>query len=67
MFMLFQKDHYIDILRKTEQRAKLKALEELGRSNPQPAMVSTRDLEQLTCSSDEKEGNRVKEKTTTQA
>lgn len=57
MFMLSQKDNYSTIVRKAKQKAKLKDLKELRRSNPQPAMVSTLDLEQLSSSSGEEEGS----------
>ncbi len=59
--MLFQKDHSTEILRKAKQRAKLKALRALRRTNPEPAMVSTLDLEQLSCSSEEEEKEEVEE------
>ncbi len=59
MFMLSQKDHSTEILRKAKQRAKLKALRALRRTNPEPVMVSTLDLDQLSCSSEEEEKEEV--------
>lgn len=53
MFMLFQREHYKDIIKAAKQRAKLLALKALRRSNPNPPMVSRLDIEKLTSSSED--------------
>ena len=55
MFMLFQREHYLSIVKAAKQRANLLALRELRRSEPVPPMVSRLDLDNLSCSSEDEE------------
>nr|XP_046231996.1 uncharacterized protein LOC124052114 [Scatophagus argus] len=50
-----KRDQYNGIVRQAKQKAKLKALRRLRTSNPQPAMVSTLDLNHSSLSSSEEE------------
>nr|XP_046231483.1 uncharacterized protein LOC124051823 isoform X1 [Scatophagus argus]XP_046231484.1 uncharacterized protein LOC124051823 isoform X1 [Scatophagus argus] len=65
-----KRDQYNGIVRQAKKKAKLKALRQLRRSNPQPAMVSTLDLNHPNLSSseeeDEEKGSRRREDNSSQ-
>lgn len=55
LFIPFQKSDHKKVIRTAKRLANLKALKALRRSNPQPPMVTSLDIEQLTESSDQEE------------
>lgn len=62
-FLLLKKRGQKSIIKKAKRDGRLRSLRRLRRSNPQPAMVSTLDIDNLSPSSEDEEGEEREEGT----